>query len=88
VLVLVVFVGIGRWWISSDLREIRELQAQKILLQETVADLERRGGKAQLTKCGGRLCIEASTHQGEGNERWAAPWKSNAGANLVILRGY
>jgi hypothetical protein len=88
VLTLLVFIGIGRWWISSDLREIRALQAEKVELQATVDDLAKRGGRAKLTTCGGRLCIEASSNQGEGYEQWAAPWKSAAGANMVILRGY
>lgn len=88
VLTLLVFVGIGRWWILRDLQEIRDLQAQKIELQAAVDDLARRGGRAKLTTCAGRLCIEASTNQGEGYDSWSSPWKSNSGANLVILRGY
>lgn len=88
VLTLLVFVGIGRWWISRDLQEIRDLQAQKIELQAAVDDLARRGGRAKLSTCGGRLCIEASTNQGEGYDSWSSPWKSNTGTNLVILRGY
>jgi hypothetical protein len=88
VLTLLVFMGIGRWWISRDLQEIRDLQAEKVQLQAAVDDLAKRGGRAKLTTCGGRLCIEASSNQGEGYEQWASPWKAQNGASMVILRGY
>lgn len=88
VLVLAVVYGIGRYMVASTQSEIRDLRAERDTLQAAVEDLQRRGGKAKLTTCGNRLCIEASSNQGEGYEQWAAPWKAQNGANLVILRGY
>lgn len=80
--------GIGRYMVASTLTEIQELRAQKVELQANVDDLARRGGRARLNMCGGRLCIEASSNQGENYENWNSPWRAQNGANLVILRGY
>jgi len=80
--------GIGQYMVSSTLQEITALRAEKIELQANVDDLAKRGGRAKLNNCGGRLCIEASTNQGEGYDGWVTPWKAKNGANLVILRGY
>jgi len=80
--------GIGRYMVSSTLADVQALRAEKVELQANVDDLARRGGRAKLTTCGGRLCIEASSNQGEGYETWGSPWKAQNGANLVILRGY
>jgi len=80
--------GIGRYMVSSTLSDVQALRAEKIELQANVDDLARRGGRAKLTTCGGRLCIEASSNQGEGYETWNSPWKAQNGANLVVLRGY
>lgn len=80
--------GIGRYMVSSTLQEISDLRAQKAELQANVDDLAKRGGRVKLNTCGGRLCVEASSNQGEGYDGWRAPWKAQNGANLVILRGY
>jgi hypothetical protein len=80
--------GMGRYMVASTLTDIEELQAQKAELQANVDNLARYGSRAKLTKCGGRLCIEASSNQGEGYENWNSPWKARNGRNLVILRGY
>lgn len=88
VLMLATVYGIGRYMVASTQSEIRDLRAERDTLQAAVEDLQRRGGKAKLTTCGNRLCIEASSNQGEGYEQWGAPWKAQNGSNLVILRGY
>lgn len=80
--------GIGRYMVSSTLADVQALRAEKAELQANVDDLARRGGRAKLTTCGGRLCIEASSNQGEGYEAWNSPWKAQNGASLVVLRGY
>jgi len=80
--------GIGRYMVSSTLADVEALRAEKVELQANVDDLARRGGRAKLTTCGSRLCIEVSSNQGEGYEAWNAPWKSKNGTNLVVLKGY
>lgn len=80
--------GIGRYMVASTLADLQDIQAQKAELQANVDDLARRGGRARLNTCGGRLCIEASSNQGEGYETWNSPWKARNGTSLVILRGY
>ena len=87
-LILSTVYGLGRYMLASTLTEIRDLQTQKAELQANVDSLAQRGGRSKLTLCGGRLCIEASSNQGDGYEHWNSPWKSKTGANLVIVRGY
>ena len=87
-LILGTVYGLGRYMLASTLTEIQDLQTQKAELQANVDSLAQRGGRSKLTLCGGRLCIEASSNQGNGYEHWNSPWKSKNGANFVIVRGY
>ena len=92
-LAAVVAVILGVWlmatfmvsWRSADLEQLNaEIAQRKARLEE----LDRRGGKIELTDCGGRLCAYASTNQGEGYKDWKAPWSGRDDLPLVILRGY
>lgn len=92
-LAAVVVVILGVWlavstlvsWRSVELEQLNtEIAQSKARLEE----LNRRGGKIELTDCGGRLCAYASTHQGEGYKDWKAPWMGRDKLPLVILRGY
>jgi peptidoglycan hydrolase CwlO-like protein len=81
------------WYQRHQIEQLAEqkaqLQADISELQENVAKLEKRGGKIVFNTCGGRLCIEASSNQGEGLTDWRGPWKNEQnGAALVIPRGY
>lgn len=88
-LLLAATYGIGCHILSSTLGDIEALRAEQAVLQENVRNLEARGGKARLSTCGGRLCIEVSTNQGKGFEDWhGSPWTAANGARMMILRGY
>jgi len=85
-------------WMAVSLQrfQVTELGEQKTQLQGEIAQLQERadmlakkGGRIKLAKCGGRLCIEASSNQGKEAPEWTGPWKNNEnGATLVIPRGY
>ena len=92
-LAAVVAVILGVWlmatfmvsWRSAELEQLNaEIAQRKARLEE----LDRRGGKIELTDCGGRLCAYASTNQGKGSKDWKTPWSGREGLPLVILRGY
>ena len=92
-LTAVVAVILGVWltasllvsWQSAELERLNtEIAQSKARLEE----LNKRGGKIELTDCGGRLCAYASTNQGENYKDWQAPWTGKDGLPLVILRGY
>ena len=92
-LAAVVTIILGVWlmatfmvsWQSAELERLNaEIAQRKARLEE----LNQRGGKIELTDCGGRLCAYASTHQGEGYQDWKAPWHGRDDLPLVILRGY
>ena len=92
-LAAVVAVILGVWlmatfmlsWRSAELEQHNaEIAQRKARLDE----LDRRGGKIELTDCGGRLCAYASTNQGKGSKDWKTPWSGRDGLPLVILRGY
>jgi hypothetical protein len=70
--------------------EKAELAADVAQLQANVSALEKKGGRIVMTTCGGRLCIEASSNQGQGSEQWKGGSWSNkeTGVQLVIPRGY
>jgi hypothetical protein len=92
-LAAVVAVILGVWltasllvsWRSAELEQLdTEIAQRKARLEE----LDRRGGKIELTDCGGRLCAYASTNQGKGYKDWKTPWSGRDDLPLVILRGY
>ena len=92
-LAAVVAVILGVWlttsllmsWRSAELEQLNaEIAQRKVRLEE----LDRRGGKIELTDCDGRLCAYASTNQGKGYKDWKAPWSGRNDLPLVILRGY
>lgn len=70
--------------------EKAELAADVAQLQANVSALEKKGGRIVMTTCGGRLCVEASTNQGQGAEQWkGGSWShKETGVQLVIPRGY
>jgi len=76
--------------VSSLREEKAALLGDVAQLQANVAALEKKGGRITMTTCGGRLCIEASSNQGEGAEKWKGGVWSNkeTGVQLVIPRGY
>ena len=92
-LTAVVVVILGVWlavstlvsWQSTELERLNTAIAQS---EARLAELNRRGGKIELTDCGGRLCAYASTNQGKGYTDWKAPWTGKNGLPVVILRGY
>ncbi len=92
-LAAVVIVILGVWlavstlvsWRSAELEQLNMEIAQS---EARLAELNRRGGKIELTDCGGRLCAYASTNQGKGYTDWKAPWSGRDDLPLVILRGY
>ena len=73
-----------------DRSEIEALRSEKAQLETNIANLTKRGGKIKFNTCGGRLCIEASSNQGEIAPQWkGAVWHNEQnGAALVIPRGY
>jgi len=81
--------AIGRFTLP-DRPEIDALRSEKAQLEASIADLIKRGGKIKLNTCGGRLCIEASSNQGETAQKWqGSAWRNEQnGAALVIPRGY
>ena len=66
------------------------LAAEITPLQTNVDALEKRGGKLITSTCGGRLCFEASSNQGKGNEQWkGAPWgDKEKSSGFVIPKGF
>jgi len=82
------------WWQRHQVESLSEQKAALLgevaQLQANVAALEKRGGRIVLKTCGGRLCVEASSNQGEGAEKWkGAVWSNKEnGVQLVIPRGY
>ena len=94
VMVLAVY-ALGRFMLPSeaDRQEVDRLRSEKAQLEANIAELNKRGGKIQLTTCGGRLCIEASTNQGkddQGNTLALGGWTTSDSRKvpLVIPRGY
>lgn len=94
VMVLAMYV-LGRFMLPSeaDRQEVERLRTEKAQLEANIAYLTKRGGKIQLTTCGGRLCIEASTNQGkdeQGNPFPLGSWNTTDSRKvpLVIPRGY
>ena len=93
-LAAVVIVILGVWlmatfmmsWRSAELEQLNaEIAQRKARLEE----LDRRGGKIELTDCDGRLCVHAAKNQGKEYKNWRGPWYSKKdGSPLVIPRGY
>ncbi|MER2622518.1 MAG: hypothetical protein ABTS22_01090 [Accumulibacter sp.] len=92
-LAAVLILIFGAWLAASTLvswrsAELEQLDAEIAQRQVRLEELDRHGGKIELTDCGGRLCAYASTNQGKGHKDWKAPWSGREGLPLVILRGY
>ena len=92
-LAAVVAVTLGVWLAASTLvswrsAELEQLNAEIAQRKARLEELDRRGGKIELTDCDGRLCAYASTNQGKGYKDWKTPWSGREGLPLVILRGY
>ena len=92
-LAAVLILLFGVWLTASTLvswqrAELAQLNAEIAQREARLEELDRRGGKIELTDCGGRLCAYASTNQGEHYKDWKAPWSGREGLPLVILRGY
>ncbi len=99
----VAVVGLSAWgmvaWQRHQVDSLREerdaLTADVQELRAKVAALEKKGGRIAMAICGGRLCIEASSNQGENDKGQPLPplqgtWRTTDGRNvaLVIPRGY
>lgn len=84
--------AIGRFTLP-DRAEIDALRSEKAELEASIADLHKQGAKIKINTCGGRICIEASTNQGNdasGNPAPIGSWLTTDGRKvpLVIPRGY
>jgi exonuclease VII large subunit len=89
--VMVVILGVwlmATFMVSWRSAELEQLNAEIAQRKARLEELDRRGGKIELTDCGGRLCAYASTNQGKGSKDWKTPWSGRDGLPLVILRGY
>ena len=102
----VVFVigvlGVTHMVTWSQRGTIADLKTQKVALQDdisqmqtSVANLERRGGRIVMTKCGERLCIEVSADQGKNAAGgptalgdWQREMDKGGKVRLVIPNGY
>ena len=92
-LVAVMIIILGVWLTASTLvswqsAELERLNTEIAQREARLEELDRRGGKIELTDCGGRLCAYASTNQGKDSKDWKTPWSGRDGLPLVILRGY
>ena len=92
-LAAVLILIFGAWLAASTLvswrsAELEQLDAENAQRKARLEVLDRRGGKIELTDCGGRLCAYASTNQGKGHKDWKTPWSGRDDLPLVILRGY
>lgn len=92
-LAAVVVIIFGVWLAASTLvswrsAELKQLNAEIVQRKARLEELDRRGGKIELTDCDGRLCVYAASNQGGYNTKWRPPWKARDGSPLVILRGY
>ena len=92
-LAAVLILLFGAWLAASTLiswrsAELEQLNAEIAERKARLEELDRRGGKIELTDCGGRLCAYASTNQGKGHKDWKTPWSGRDDLPLVILRGY
>jgi hypothetical protein len=86
-------IWLQRFQVTELAQQKTRLQGEVAQLQAQVAVLAKKGGRIKLARCGGRLCIEASSDQGKGQNKaapeWSGPWKNNDnGAPLVIPNGY
>ncbi|QDL54673.1 hypothetical protein [Rhodoferax aquaticus] len=87
---------------ADILAQQAELQAQKqafsedmARMQATVAFLEKKGGRIQLSKCGPeqRTCLEVASDQGSPRTAYRGPWvvadsQSGKERSYVIPKGY
>ena len=93
-LAAVVAVILGVWLTASTLvawrsAELEQLNAEIAQRKAWLEELDRRGGKIELTDCDGRLCVHAAKNQGKDYKNWIGPWYSKKdGSPLVIPRGY
>lgn len=75
--------------VAGLVEERAALEGEVQQLRANVAALAKKGGRIVMNQCGGRLCIEASSNQGEGSERWRTHWRNEkTGVGFVIPRGY
>jgi hypothetical protein len=84
------------WWERHQVESLSEqrqaLAADVAQLQANVAELEKKGGRIRLDKCGpdNRLCVEIARDQGGGGPvPYAGAWQSSdKQRQFVIPRGY
>lgn len=72
-------------WQRNEITRLNEDIAQ---LKQQAAELKRRKARIKLEECDGRLCVHAATDQGQNHKNWEAPWYTQDGSPLVILKGY
>ena len=93
ILVAWMAIWLQRFQVTELAQQKAQLQGEVVQLQAQAAALAKKGARIKLARCGGRLCIEASSDQGKdrskGAPEWRGPWKNNEnGAPLVIPNGY
>lgn len=78
--------------LAWQLHQVSSLREEKTALQANVAELEKKGGRIRLDKCGpdNRLCVEIARDQGSGGQvPYAGAWQSSdKQRQYVIPRGY
>ena len=76
--------------VESLTRQKGELSLEIVHLQAGVNALKTTGGKIVWEDCGGRLCFEASSNQGQGMDHWNPnSWRNPVTKQpLVIPNGY
>jgi len=83
--------AIGRFTLPTR-GEIEALQVQKAELEANIADLEKRGGRIKLARCGPqpeRLCVRVAHNQGGGRSDFRGAWESPDGKErYAIPYGY
>ena len=89
----IVIVGLAAWGIVAwERHQVVDLKKQIAQERATVAMLTKDGGRVRWSKCGGRLCFEASSNQGTYSNGGSLPlggWTTTKGkVPLVIPKGY
>lgn len=86
-LVAIAMTLLAVWWYVPTVSQMQAMRTERAQLQASIEELSRRGGRIVMNTCGKRLCVEASTDQGNGVVEWRAAWNTH-GVPLVIPKGY
>ncbi|MGA7539546.1 MAG: hypothetical protein WBW93_12360 [Steroidobacteraceae bacterium] len=65
-LVAIVVTLVAVWWYVPSVNDMQALRAEKVQLEASIADLEQRGGKLQISHCGPekRVCVAVDDYAG------------------------